>query len=158
MCNPVTTRRPDVLLAKGEHADLQFEVTKNDLGYRCGYVRLPKGHPWHGRDYSDEALWDVAVHGGLTFAAPDSHCGKGGEDDAWWLGFDCGHLGDAPDPQLMDGKHIAADIALERAGLGRMMHGDVIRSTEYVVAECHRLCDQAARRGERGGIGESDLG
>jgi hypothetical protein len=90
MCNPVTTSNPDALLAKGAHAGFEWEVTANGIGYRCGYVRLPQGHPWHGKDYDDEALWGVRVHGGLTFAAPDTHCGKGGEDDAPG-GFNCIH-------------------------------------------------------------------
>ncbi len=82
MCNPVTTERPGSLLAKGVHAGLEWEIVKNDRGFRCGYVRIPPGHPWHGKDYSDEALWDVDVHGGLTFAEPDIDCGKDGADNA----------------------------------------------------------------------------
>lgn len=143
MCNPVTTRRPESLLAKGVHAGLEWEVTKNEhLGFRCGYVRIPPGHPWHGKDYSDEALWAVDVHGGLTFAAPDTHCGKGGDDDAWWLGFDCGHVGDAKDRALLDSEAIAMEIEMERAGVSLRGHG-VIRSTEYVASECQRLAEQA---------------
>lgn len=138
MCNPVTTRRPDALLAKGEHAGYEWEVTDNGVGYRCGYVRLPKGHPWHGKDYSDEALYEVDVHGGLTFAAPDTHCGKGGEDDAWWLGFDCAHAGYAPDPSLPGpgGRREMASVLRSFAG--------TVKTTEHVAAECQRLAEQAA--------------
>lgn len=35
-------------------------------GALCGYVGIPSGHRCHGADY--EAI-DVAVHGGLTYAA-----------------------------------------------------------------------------------------
>lgn len=142
MCNPVTTRNPDALLAKGKHAGYEWEVTDNGIGYRCGYVRLPKGHPWHGKDYSDEALYDVDVHGGLTFAAPDSHCGKGGEDDAWWLGFDCAHAGDAPDPSLPG--RASRDSAALGALFGSFAQAGTVKTTEYVAAECRRLCGQAA--------------
>ncbi len=45
MCNPVTTERPGSLLAKGVHVGLEWEVVKNDRGFRCGYVRIPPGHP-----------------------------------------------------------------------------------------------------------------
>jgi hypothetical protein len=144
MCNPVTTHRPDVLLAKGEHAGFQWEVTKNGLGYRCGYVRLPKGHPWHGKDYDDEPLYDIEVHGGLTFAAADTDCGKGGEDKAWWLGFDCAHLGDAADPTLMDERQRAVHVRIYSSlGPGYRSH-DTIKPTVYVAAECRSLCEQAA--------------
>ncbi len=41
---------------------------RGPMGSWCGYVAVPAGHPWHGKDYQDEALADVEVHGGLTFA------------------------------------------------------------------------------------------
>ncbi len=127
-----------------EHAQLRnhyAETVTNALV--TGYVRVPQGHPWHGLDYDADVL-DVGVHGGLTFARPDADCGKGGADDAWWLGFDCAHSGDAPDPRLMSGEQIAHELAMERRGLGSMRRYDTVRSTEYVAAECKRLCEQAA--------------
>jgi hypothetical protein len=53
------------------------------------------GHPWHGVD--EQTLHDVDVHGGLTSNGPTGHVrGLPAEPaDAWWLGFDCGHVGDA---------------------------------------------------------------
>jgi hypothetical protein len=134
MCNPVTTAHPDVLLAKGIYEGYEWEVTANGIGYRCGYVRVPPGHPWHGKDYDDVRTADGEwpdIHGGLTFAEADTDCGKGGEDNAWWVGFDCAHGGDAPDPEL-PGYH---------AGMG-LGYG-TIRTTAYVEAECRKLADQA---------------
>jgi len=136
MCNPVSTRHPELVIAKGLHLGYEYEVTSNMASYRCGYVRLPAGHPWHGKDYDDEFSPDYPdVHGGLTFAEPDTDCGKGGDDNAWWLGFDCAHLGDAPDPSLPGG---------ERSVRARQFPGDTIKGTEYVVSECVRLAVQAA--------------
>jgi hypothetical protein len=137
MCNPITTSHPELLLAKGIHLGFEWEVTNNGIGYRCGYVRIPPGHPWHGRDYdSVEPYPDV--HGGLTFAKADTECGKGGEDNAWWLGFDCAHAGDATDPSLpdRDGRPLPAVMLHHFAG-------DVIRTTDYVEAECRSLIEQA---------------
>lgn len=39
-------------------------------GALCGYVAIPPGHPWHGKDHDDihEADPDLEVHGGLTFS------------------------------------------------------------------------------------------
>ncbi len=127
MCNPITTEHPESLLEKGVHAGFEWEVTSNRIGYRCGYVRIPPGHPWHGKDYDDI---DADVHGGLTFTHPDEHCGKGGEDDAWWIGFDCAHWNDAPDPDL-------PGYNPEFANPG------MIRTTAYVAAECRQLAEQA---------------
>lgn len=107
----------------------QNNTADNNSGYRCGYVRVPKGHPWHGKDW-DEV--DCEVHGGLTFAEADVHCDKPGEDDAWWVGFDCAHGGDAADPSLPGYKDY-----------GFRSHG-VVRSQSYVESECKSLCEQAA--------------
>jgi hypothetical protein len=145
MCNPITTKYPDALLAKGEHLGFEWEVTNNGIGYRCGYVRVPLGHPWHGKDYNDI---DVEVHGGLTFAEMDADCHKGGEDNAYWVGFDCGHYGDGRDYSLTWGRYGDGEAAkaTERA-FEQQFKGCVgtVRSTEYVADECRSLCEQAAR-------------
>ena len=138
VCNPVTTAHPDHLLAKGLHLGLEWEVTKSFIGHRCGYVRLPKGHPWHGQGWEE---CPAAVHGGLTFAEPDTHCGKGGEDDAWWRGFDCGHYRDAVDPALLPKGHPWHTDDTLRDLLSPPWA--TIKTTEYVVAECRRLAEQA---------------
>lgn len=142
MCNPVTTAHPDVLLDKGVHEGYEWEVTSNRIGYRCGYVRVPQGHPWHGKGYDDVRTADgdwPDVHGGLTFAEPDTDCGKGGEDSAWWVGFDAAHAGDAPDPELPGyNAHYA------RYSRALPFGSDTIKTTEYVAAECRNLADQAA--------------
>jgi hypothetical protein len=133
MCNPVTTLNPEVLLDKGVHLGFEWEVTCNRMGYRCGYVRIPPDHPWHGLGYEEVETADggyVDVHGGLTFAQPDTDCGKGGEDNAWWLGFDCAHYMDAPDSALPGYNPI-------------LEHGGTIKNTSYVAAECRKLAEQA---------------
>ena len=50
------------------------------MGHMNGYVQLPEGHPYRGKDYDDI---DATVHGGLTYA-----------DDEGWVGFDTAHSGD----------------------------------------------------------------
>lgn len=141
MCNPVTTKHPESLLANGEHDGFEWEVTSNGIGYRCGYVRIPAGHPWHGKDYNSVEPYPD-VHGGLTFAEPDTDCGKGGEDNAWWLGFDCAHMGDAPDPSLPGGDH------RRHVNMPELFSRDTIKDTAYVMAECVRLAEQAKAAAE----------
>lgn len=66
-------------------------VKPNGLGYRCGYVMLPEGHPLEG-DF--DAVEDAYVHGGVTyFKQLDRH---------WVVGFDCAHIvdGDAKDASI----------------------------------------------------------
>lgn len=69
-------------------------------GHLCGYVGVPPGHRFHGKEYDDVP---ADVHGGLTFA---DACQEGEEfgichvpeagrpDHVWWLGFDCAHCHD----------------------------------------------------------------
>lgn len=142
MCLSVAIDRPNDVLAKGEHLGFEWIVTHNGSGYRCGYVRVPKGHPWHGKDWSDlETL--VECHGGVTFAKPDVDC-HGGPDDAWWVGFDCCHWGDLPDPDLMTWREREPVVAAFIGALGSCgTYTPEVRSQEYVEAHCRSICDQA---------------
>ena len=132
MCNPITTAKPEVLLSKGVHEGFEWEVVRNHMAYRCGYVRVPAGHPWHGKGYDDVEPYPE-VHGGLTFAEADTDCGKGGDDSAWWLGFDCAHAWDSPDPELPGYRQ------------EMVFPASTIKTTEYVEAECRSLIEQAAK-------------
>ena len=142
MCLGIAIHRPDDVLARGEHEGFEWMVIHNGIGYRCGYVRIPAGHPWHGLGYND---FDAEAHGGLTFAEADLACDKGGTDDAWWVGFDCAHAGDAADYDLPGNHHLV------RAALGRdpfpnmPRFRDAVRTQGYVESECRSLCEQAAR-------------
>lgn len=122
---PIPARFKNHVLSTGQHHGFDWFTARNNMGYRCGYVIVPPGHPWFGQDYDSIA---VECHGGLTFS--DS-TGFG----AWCVGFDCAHAGDAPDPTLPGTHHIFSSL------LGG---GDVIRSLEFVEAECCLLCAQAA--------------
>ena len=130
MCLSIAVKRPDAVLAKGIHRGLEWIVTHNGSGYRCGYVRIPNGHPWHGKDY-DDICSHLEVHGGLTFAEPDKPCDKGGADDAWWVGFDCAHLGDMPDPSLPNYRQLG-------------YKNGTVKGQGYVENQCRKLCEQAA--------------
>lgn len=76
-------------------------VAVNDLGYRCGYVGVPKGDPLYGMQYDDEIFDSVDVHGGLNFSDTRKFVTS---DDLWFFGFDCGHCGDAIDKTTEEGK------------------------------------------------------
>lgn len=131
MCLSIKVKRPDAVLAEGEHAGFQWAVTHNGSGFRCGYVRVPAGHPWHGQSMGDVP---ADVHGGITFSEPDMPCTAPGPDDDWWVGFDCAHSFDAPDPALPNAMPRPYSWGVE-----------VIASQYYVEAECRSLCEQAAR-------------
>jgi hypothetical protein len=139
VCLSIAIDRPTDVLAIGEHLGFEWIVTNNGSGYRCGYVRVPKGHPWHGKTWSE--LADVECHGGVTFAEPDKPC-KGGPDDAHWVGFDCCHSWDLPDPELKSWR--GRDPFELPLTMNRLADCEV-RSQEYVERHCRSLCEQAQR-------------
>ncbi len=105
---------------------------------RCGYVRVPTGHPLHGKHYDDA---DVNVHGGLTFAEIEPCAHEDGT--GWWFGFDCDHAGDS---MYEPGKHPAYlnDFYGPR---GRYFMGEKEHFwlEEEVAKETERLAAQLAK-------------
>lgn len=91
------------------------------LGHLCGYVVIPKSHPWHGKDY-DEIDDKVQVHGGITYGQFEKDYGN-----EYRIGFDCAHLGDLVPTDLL----IASSLA----------RGEY-RDIGYVTAECESLARQ----------------
>jgi hypothetical protein len=61
------------------------------MGALCGYIGIPKGHPWYLKGYDDI---DARVHGGLTFSGESIREYSKFPTNAWWIGFDCAHAGD----------------------------------------------------------------
>lgn len=116
-------------------------MRRNQFGSWCGYVAVPPGHCAHGCGYDGDVLYDVDVHGGLTYAASCQgdpltgvcHVPADGEpDDVWWLGFDCGH---AWDHNWM--------MARLGAGFDMGLHAPAeYRDVGYVKQEVSRLAQQ----------------
>lgn len=106
----------------------------NGAGWVNGYVRVPEGHPWHGKDYDDIP---ADVHGGLTYSGGD------------WIGFDTAHLGDVWSDEAL------AELGQpnphpEYASLKRHLHfrhGGIQWTAAMLRAEVNRLAAQVARGG-----------
>lgn len=104
-------------------------------GFRNGYVRLPEGHPWIGLDIWDEPPV-VVVHGGLTFSGlypaeqldPPTDIPEG----PWWIGFDCGHAFDNPEPGYWDAV----------LGFPYPIQGGHVWTTDEVAAQVEFLAGQ----------------
>ena len=108
-------------------AGFRAVVIMQDIGFRCGYVGIPRGHALHGVGYYDVEAADgeyLDVHGGLTFAngLPDYPTAS---DGLWWFGYDCGHYGDGVEPGSPMG----------------VMKGPV-RSLDYCEHQCESLATQ----------------
>lgn len=101
-------------------------MIRHEMGSWCGYVGVPKGHPLFGKETSHESLWDLNVHGGVTWA-------DGGSPGLWWLGFDCAHSGDlVPGLPLFNEFYPIGDDA------------PVYRDFIYVGNQCRGLAKQLA--------------
>lgn len=106
------------------------------LGHWCGYVGVPIGHAWHGKE--EEAVEPrPSVHGGLTFSGkcqPESDPSRGichvADGEVWWFGFDFAHWGDMS-PGLGRGSH-------------RLDSEDVYKPLGYVEQQCAELAKQIA--------------
>jgi hypothetical protein len=141
MCLSIKVDRPECVLEEGEAHGHEYVIVHNTRGFRCGYVKVEPGHPWHGKDY-DNIFGEVDVHGGLTFSKPDKACDKEGPDDGHWFGFDCAHSFDAPDPEL-------PQATMPYPGFTSMFGGGgTVRSQDYVRAECEKLALQAKEAAE----------
>ena len=103
------------------------------MGWRCGYVRIPRSHPFYGMDDRDEELWTIPVHGGFTFA------GRALDDSGWWLGFDCMHLGDGPDTDLI------IDELRKAHYMEYLYKGAKVWTTDDVYAECVEVAEALAK-------------
>jgi hypothetical protein len=143
----------------GTHLGFDWAVIANGMGHRCGYVLIPAGHPWHGKNYND--IYEYPdVHGGLTFSKYATFTSRG-----YWIGFDCNHLFDIVDPDIVsdeylpfavlkafnfDPDHRGKDCSREdfkRLLIAETLAGNVegkIRTANYVESECEKLCEAAS--------------
>lgn len=105
----------------------------------CGYIFVPKDHPWFG--LSKEDFWekDIDVHGGISDSYPYS-------DDLWRIGFDCAHSGDYV-PGFNSTKKNEFLSQLDHAipkdsFLGRMFN-PTYKNVAFVTEELKKLAEQA---------------
>ncbi len=114
-------------------------------GALCGYVAVPPGHPWHGKDYDSV---EAEVHGGLTYGSKCHgavcHVPKPGEpDDVFWLGFDHAHAGDfCPGQKTYQDRQYAT---LFGGDDGSFMADGTYRDMDYVTQQVNSLAEQAAK-------------
>lgn len=133
------------------HDGLPCLLKRTPFGAWCGYVGVPPGHPWHGRDYNDVS---ADVHGGLTYSRKCDesigicHVPEPGEpEDVYWLGFDCAHSCDlVPDSYKMSGEIRAKSFRLyddddDDADVG---YSGTYRDLAFVRAETVKLAEQAS--------------
>lgn len=119
----------------GTFAGFDWELKRNhEMGFWLGYVNVPYGHPWYGKEY--DTLEDVAVHGGVTYAQHDGL--------EWRIGFDCGHAWDVS-PKMSE----ILDPFMALAGSVERLQGSgpfqsTYKDIAFARGQAVRLCEQAA--------------
>ena len=141
---------PDI--TKGYHMGVAYRIMRHGgMGHLCGYVRLPKGHPWLKaamkkqwgpvwpkntyravrKGYDAHPIANLRVHGGVTFF------GRSCRGRGYWIGFDCAHCDD-----LVPGMSPLF-----------VMRGSTYRTIDFAKLECFRMAKAVAKavRHHRGG-------
>lgn len=114
---------------------------KIELGHLCGYVQIPEGHPWHGKDHDDI---DADCHGGLTWS---------GANDAglYLVGFDCGHSMDiCPGTEkfmIQSKEELAKRFPWLSPATSKLFVG-AYKNLEFVKRQLIKLVDQAIKAQE----------
>ena len=129
-----TKMHNNVVEKEGTFFGFPYAVIMTELGHRCGYVGIPPEHCLYGKNL--EELNKIRVHGGVTYGFDNR---KGypvkTKEPMFFIGFDCGHYGDAPDPS------VAARIPTISVYLNP---GGIDRTREFVENECHEMAKQLA--------------
>jgi hypothetical protein len=145
MCLSMELERPNDVLASGEHVGLKWLVMHDGDGHRNGYVRLPAGHPWEGKEWH-ELRGVVRCHGNVTWTEPDT------DSAGWWIGFDCGHPSDLRDPELVSRNELSPGLLAYKQLVETIIEPILgvrfddppeVRTQEFVEAECRSICEQA---------------
>lgn len=119
------------------------------MGYRCGYVGLPKENRYYKKKYDDIP---VDCHCGLTYS--ENHLFGQGDKDTWWIGFDCGHFCDGADKETFEkyymdelkSKAVDTEIAsvISTYMMFELYSEYPVRTQEYAECECRKIVDQIA--------------
>lgn len=121
---------PNRMAWRDAETGLQCLILRSRMGNLCGYVRVPRDHPLHGKHYRQRGIERrISVHGGITF----SGCLGGRRmKRGHWFGFDCAHWRDLVPGLANLFPSFARDEAL------------IYRDIDYVRAECASLAAQLA--------------
>ena len=90
----IIRKEPDFILWK-EEKYFCLIIRNLELLNLCGYVGVTTNSKLYKKDYHEEELLNIDIHGGLTFSGlHDSYSVEGYPSDIWWIGFDCAHCYD----------------------------------------------------------------
>ena len=115
------------------------------MGFRNGYVGLPKGHKYYGVNYDEIP---ISCHLGLTYS--DYSLSMQDDKNTYWIGFDCGHCCDGYDLEKLDeyfGEEPSVTNEIMRDWRRKTNEQHEFRTLDYVKAECMKIVDQLESEG-----------
>jgi hypothetical protein len=132
---------PDVLELEGK--GYHMVVLRNpEMGNLNGYVGININHPLFSLGYNDNKMYNIWVHGGLTFA------GMGGDipfapfkKTYWYFGFDTAHAMDLIPSMIAMRESIPALKGMESTFSG-LVPRDTYRDLNYVSDQVNQLVEQ----------------
>lgn len=126
-------------------------VVGQSRGFRCGYIEIPKDNILYEKEY-DDVNELVDVHGGWTYSEyGNDEYPVVSSKDSWWIGFDCAHLHDAIDLELVKlfGEE---NTKYNYDRLDNIIPDRVVKTTEYVENELIDAVKQIEELKEEGDI------
>jgi hypothetical protein len=105
-------------------------------GSLCGYICIPKDHPYFGKDY--DAI-EIDAHGGLTYSKF--------EEEEYWIGFDCSHAFDyLPSTEYLR----KIEPSISRMAYEKLseelkkypLFNPIYRNVRYCIEECKSMVNQ----------------
>ena len=123
------------------HLGYECFILRNRLGVWCGYVSIPRGHPWY---QVEEFTIDVVAHGGLTWGDMESREFLDflpSDPSRFTIGFDCGHASFDYVPGMFTDEIIEAfgkPLAFGMPG----DHPDAYRTIDYAKEQTNFLAEQ----------------
>jgi hypothetical protein len=129
-------------------------------GFRCGYVKIPETSIFFKKYYSDSIKYleknsdlllfiddkiDMSpesiftVHGDITYSG-EGYFFKNKND--WWLGFDCGHVSDQYDIDLLEKYYTNKEIIKMENNKIYNPENYTVKTKEFVEKECKSLINQ----------------
>ena len=126
----------------GYYKGFRYVIVFQSMGHRCGYVEIPKDNKLYGKDYEDI---NINCHGGLTYSKFNNRNYPVEYNNGYFIGFDCSHCGDGKNTDLareydIIGSHTYKE--LKEIETMFPIHGEEVRSFEYVKDECKSIIDQ----------------
>ena len=115
-------------------------------GHMCGYCKIPKQHPFYGKDLIGNEDIEIDMHGGITYSQKNSEYIPE-LSEGHWIGFDCGHSHDViPSMQFLRKLFKSPIEDFEKEMKDKYpncgLFNPTYKNIEFCIQECKSVADQ----------------